>query len=324
MPKYTYEEIVNLPLVDSAKDLVRGLRIGLGDGEDPRMKEAAAILSGQLGAKVTLYASHPAVLADVNCVSPNEHTSDKYLTRLLELRTKRGLTAEDGRILLNNPLYIAALALERDELDVAVSGSLSTTADVIRVGLHCIKRTTSTVSSCFLMQMPSGQELIFSDCGVIPYPSAEQLADIAEASVLSYGALIGGVPKVAFLSFSTRSSATHEKVELIQSAVQLFKARCPGVLSDGELQLDAAIVPEIAVRKCNDSPLKGDANILIFPNLDAGNIAYKAVERFGGAKAIGPLLQGFAKPWLDLSRGCSVLDIVSVAAAGALFKKHLR
>jgi phosphate acetyltransferase len=283
------------------------------------VQAAARSIVRDFGAQVTLYSKTPVSVEGARNLTPAGCAElPSYCERLLTLRAHKGLTAVQAKEELQNPLYLAALMLEAGELDTVVSGSLSTTADVIRTGLHCLPRSTQTISSCFLMQLKGGESLIFSDCGVIPYPTAEQLCDIAVASTITRAALVGDTPKVAFLSFSTRGSAEHESVTKVREAFNLFKQKMPEVVADGELQFDAAFVPSVAQRKCPDSPVAGGANILVFPNLDAGNIAYKAVERLAGAKAIGPLIQGFKKPWLDLSRGCSALDIVSVAAAGLL------
>lgn len=311
--------VLAAPLAAKLSALAAPLKIGLGDGEDPRVQAAADGLAKNFKHAITIISKTPVKVGGVRNVTPESCQSiNRYVDRLLQLRAHKGLTRDLAAKELDNPLYLSALMLEAGELDVVVSGSVSTTADVIRAGLHCVPRQTQTISSCFLMELQDGRSLIFSDCGVLPYPTAEQLCDIAEAAVHSRIALVGDTPKVAFLSFSTYGSAEHESVAKVRSAAQLFKERMPEVVSDGELQFDAAFVPAVAQRKCPGNSLGGMANILIFPNLDAGNIAYKLVERLAGARAVGPLIQGFKKPWLDLSRGCTALDIVSVAAAGGL------
>ncbi|MBU3680117.1 MAG: phosphate acetyltransferase, partial [Candidatus Kapabacteria bacterium] len=176
---------------------------------------------------------------------------------------------------------------------------------------------TSVVSSFFLMAWPD-KHLFFSDCGVVPEPSSEQLADIAWSAAENYRRLVGDEPQLAFLSFSTRGSAAHPSVDRVRTAYDRFHAKHPNVAADGELQFDAAFVPEVARRKAPDSPLTGTANVMIFPDLNAGNIAYKIAQRLGGATAIGPILQGLAKPYCDLSRGCTAEDIVLVAAITSL------
>jgi len=225
-------------------------------------------------------------------------------------------TKEQILHLAKDPLMTAGWLVATGKADGSVAGSIASTADVIRASLRTIGtgEGVKLVSSTFLMELKNGSVVTYADCGVVPYPDAEQLAEIAITSGITHKALTGEDPRIAFLSFSTKGSASHERVELVKNALEIAQGKKSEWQMDGELQFDAAFVPEIGRRKAPDSEVAGNANVYIFPNLDAGNIAYKITERVGGATAIGPILQGLAKPYMDLSRGCSEDDIFYAAA----------
>ena len=232
------------------------------------------------------------------------------------------LTPEDVRRLAVTPLYFADALVRAGDAHACVAGAVHTTADVVRAALRMIgpAPNVTTVSSAFYMVLPAGRILTFTDCAVVPLPTAAQLADSAEAAADDRRRIVGDQPKVAFLSYSTHGSAGGKSVERVRRAVALLHARRPDLAIDGELQPDAALVPEVARRKvgADGGPVGGSANVLVFPSLDAGNLAYKLVERLAGAVAVGPILQGLARPCSDLSRGAGPHDIINVAAITAL------
>ena len=251
--------------------------------------------------------------------------TDKYAEEFYELRKKKGMTKEKALKIVKDPLYYGTMMVKMNDANGMVSGAVHTTGDLLRPGLQIIKTApgVSVVSSFFIMMVPDhnyGDDgmLIFSDCAVNPNPTADELAAIAIATAETAKNLCKIEPKVAMLSFSTMGSAEHELVEKVRNATQIAKDRRPDLDIDGEMQLDAAIVPKVANQKAPNSKVAGNANVLIFPDLQSGNIGYKLVQRFGRAEAIGPISQGFAKPINDLSRGCSSEDIVNVVALTAV------
>lgn len=251
---------------------------------------------------------------------------ETYATKLAEIRAKKGMTVDQAReILLKDPNFYGAMMVKMGDADAMVSGSNSPTADVLRAGLQIVgtRKGIKTVSSVFVMELTERQEtygdvLLFGDCSVIPVPTSEQLADIAEASVVTASHVIGMQGRVALLTFSTKGSASHPDVDVVIEAGKMLEERKVTFPFTAEIQADAAIVKSVARKKCPESKVAGTANILIFPNLAAGNIGYKLVQRLAGANAYGPLIQGLASPINDLSRGCSADDIVNLVAITAV------
>jgi len=288
---------------------------------------AKIILIGNAGEIEKAAASEGANISGAEIIDPaNFDKMDTLAANLFELRKAKGLTLEEAkRALLENPLTLGVMLVKEGIAHGMVAGAVSSTADVLRPSLQILKTApgVTVVSSFFVMVVPNceyGNDgvFIFSDCGLVQNPSAEELAAIAFASANSYRALFADEPVVALLSHSTMGSAKHADVSKVTEAAAILKKLAPDLKADGEFQLDAAIVPSIGASKAPGNPVAGKANVLIFPDLDAGNIAYKLVERLAKAKAYGPVTQGISKPVNDLSRGCSVEDIVGVTAITAV------
>lgn len=301
----------------------------LPEPADPRVIEAARELSTSGLARITLLGTNGADgsagalgnPAACEWLDPARHPRHAALAgKLLELRSGKGLGPEEADRLARDPLYCAGLMVAIGEADAVVAGSLATTADVIRAGLHTIGTPAGRklVSSFFLMELPDGKVLSFADCAVVPQPDAGQLAEIAITTADHHRRLTGDEPRIAMLSFSTKGSARHPDVDKVVEATALVRAHRPDLMVDGELQFDAAFDLRIGQRKAPDSTVAGQANVFVFPDLDAGNIGYKIAQRIGGATAIGPLVQGLRHPFMDLSRGCSATDIVHVATIAAV------
>lgn len=308
----------------------------LTESEDVRVLEAASKVTKEGFAKVILIGNQDETnklasdnnidIAGIQIIDPvTSNKYDEYVERFYELRKAKGITIEDAKKIIKDNMYFGTMMVKSGDADGLVSGACHSTANTLRPALQILKTAPGTklVSAFFLMNVPDckyGEDgiFVFGDCGLVENPNSDELSEIAISSSKSFKQLTNKEPKVAMLSYSTYGSAHSELTEKVVEATKLLKEKMPNLICDGELQLDAAIIPEISASKAKGSPIDGKANTLIFPSLDAGNIGYKLVQRLAKAEAYGPLCQGIARPVNDLSRGCSSEDIVGVVAITAV------
>ncbi len=312
-------------------------KIVLPEGEEPRMIKAGQLIYQEGFARLVFLGNEEKIREaaqnsnidfpeEIEIIDPElSENLGAYAKIYYELRKHKGISTDEARQLLKDPLYYGALMVYQDDADGLVAGSIHATGDVFRPALQTIKTSSNVkiVSSSFILIVPDctyGENgaILFADCALFPDPNAEELADIAIASANTAKVLIGVEPKVAMLSFSTKGSAKHPLVDKVVQATEIVRKKAPDLKIDGELQADAALIPDIGRRKAPDSKIAGEANVLIFPDLQAANIAYKLVQRLAKAEAIGPISQGMCKPVNDLSRGCTAEEIADVVAITGL------
>lgn len=330
-----------MALMDSIKQKAKAnvKHIVLAEGTEPRTVEAAGIIAKEGLAKVTLLGNPDEVkkvaagksLEGVNIIDPEKSEKfDDYAKMFYELRKAKGITLGQAQQQVKDPLYYATMMIKCGDADGMVAGAINSTGNTIRPALQIIKTKpgVKTVSGAFLMEVPNcslgeNGKFVFGDCAICIDPTAEELATIAVSTAETAKTLLGYEPKVAMLSFSTKGSAKHANVDKVRTAYEMVKKSNPDLQVDGELQADAALIEKVGQLKSPGSTVAGHANVLIFPDLQAGNIGYKLVQRLAGAEAIGPICQGLAKPVNDLSRGCSVSDIVSLVALTAVQAQNM-
>jgi phosphate acetyltransferase len=327
-----------MDLINKIKENARkhDMRIVLPEGTEIRTLKAADQITEEKLANVILLGNPEEIhniarennlhnVGNCNIINPLDHEKkEEYTDMLVDIRKKKGLTRDEAAKLVEDPLYLAVLMIKAGDADGEVAGADNATGDVLRPAFQIVKTLPgiSVVSGAFIMILKDkefGEDglMVFADCAVHPNPTAKELAEIAVATGHTTRAIAGFEPKIAMLSFSTKGSAKHEMVDKVATATSIAKEMAPDMMIDGEIQSDAAIIPAIGKKKAPDSEIAGEANVLVFPTLETGNIAYKLVQRMAHAEAVGPILQGMAAPINDLSRGCSVSDIVNLVAITA-------
>jgi len=322
-----------MEIIEKFRELAKDTKktIVLPEGEEERMIKAAIflnkrelvkpILLGNPGKIKQIVESLSEDLGQIEIINPEfSPYYHEWTNKFFELRKHKNISREDAANTLKNELFFGAFVVREGLADGAVAGSINTTGNVLRAGIQVIglAENVSVVSSSFIMALKDGKTISFADCAVIPDPDPDQLASIAISSANTHEKLVKELPNVAMLSFSTKGSAKHENIDKVLNATNIVKMKMPDLNIDGELQFDTAFIEAVGNKKAPESPVAGKANVYIFPDLDAGNIGYKIAQRIGGAVAIGPIIQGLKKPYNDLSRGCSVDDIINVACICAI------
>lgn len=320
-------------IIEKAKTK-KGSILLLPESTDERMLEASktilqegiaerVVLFGEKDALSTLLKAHGIDSDNIDIIDPNtDERKEQFIQTLVEKRKHRGVDETQAKALLQDPLWYATMMIHNKDANALVAGAVNSTSNVLRAAISVVGTApnTSIVSSCFLMESPDTSigghngQFIFSDCGTVPKPNAEELAEITISAAASCTALLQTEPIISMISFSSKGSAKHEEITKVQEALAIVKKRAPHLIVDGELQMDAALVPRVGISKAPDSPTAGKSNTLIFPDLNSGNIAYKTAQFYGKMNAYGPLLQGLGAAINDLSRGCITQEIVIAAA----------